>query len=138
MTSPRTSRASLLMMISMPGLALSMTAPRVAVAEEPATPCEVCVTRRVLVQCRDDAQRVDGLTQRVVSCQRQVDAQTGARDELARQMADVQAAVRAQEQLHAQRVAELERRPTWRMVVIVGGAGVVAGAAGLAIWQATR
>lgn len=134
MTSPRTSLASLMTWILTPGLALLMSAPRVAVAEEPATPCEVCVTRRVLVQCRDDAQQIDGLTQRVVSCQRQVDAQTGARDELARQMADVQAVVRAQDQ----KIARLEQRPTWRTVLLVGGAGVVAGASALAIWQAAR
>lgn len=118
------------------GCAIWMSAPNVAAAEEPA--CEVCVPRRVLAQCAEDAEQVDDARMRMVTCQRALDARTGASAELMAQLDAMRRLQAAEAARHARVVAELERRPTWRTVALVGGASLLAGAAGVALWQVTR
>ena len=105
-------------------------------ANEP--PCEVCLSRVAVQRCAEDARQIDAHRRRTVECQRALDASAGASAELRAQIEVLQAVQRAEAQRHAREVAELEKRPRWRTVALVGGAGLLAGAAGVALWQAVR
>lgn len=81
---------------------------------------------RVIRQCEQDAQRVDGLESRLRACQRDLDAGSGALGEAQRSAQDARLElVRAQ-----LRVAELERQDAARWSpwawMGVGAGGVIA------------
>lgn len=116
------------------GMTLLLTGSKSAHAQE-AAPCEVCVSRAVVERCADDARQVDAARGRVVACQRQVDAAAGATAELRAQIDALRAMQRAEEERRARQVEELERRPRWRTVVVVGVTALVVGAV---TWEVVR
>jgi TolA-binding protein len=98
-----------------------------ASAQTPPSEAElVKVPVRVIRQCEQDAQRVDGLESRLRACQRDLDAGSGALGEAQRSALDARLEL-ARAQL---RVAELERQDAaswspWAWMGI-GAGGVVA------------
>lgn len=101
--------------------------PALASAQTPPSEAElVKVPVRVIRQCEQDAQRVDGLESRLRACQRDLDAGSGALGEAQRSALDARLEL-ARAQL---RVAELERQDAARWSpwawMGVGAGGVVA------------
>lgn len=84
--------------------ALSTCAPATAGAEPPPGEELIVIPRRVLDTCEDDARRVDRLEPALRSCQRDLDATSGALDEARRTSGDIE---RDRREL-VRRVAELE------------------------------
>lgn len=112
----------------------SLAGLRSAHAQE-APACEVCVSRAVVERCADDARQVDAARGRVVACQRALDAEGGATAVLQAQLDALRAMQRAESERHRAQVEELERRPRWRTVVVVG---VTALAVGAVTWGVAR
>lgn len=83
--------------------ALSTCAPDSAHADPPPESL-IVIPQRVLDQCEDDARRIDRLEPALRSCQRDLDANSGALDEARRVSADIE---RDRREL-VRRVAELE------------------------------
>lgn len=100
-----------------------------AAADPPPSEAQIVVSRELLAQCDEDAARVDGLESRLVACQRDLDAGSGALTE-ARRSALESRVEAAQLTLQIERL-ERERDARWGpwawMGVGAGGAlvGVV-------------
>lgn len=86
-------------------------------------------------RCERDAREIDATRARLRTCQRARDGDGGASAELRAQIDALHAVQRAEAARHAREVAELERRPRWRTVAIVAGAGVLIG---VAVWEVAR
>jgi len=125
-------RLHLLLLLVITSLSLAGLSPAHA-QEAPA--CEVCVTRRVVERCAEDARQVDAARGRVVACQRQVDAAAGATAELRAQIEAIQRLHAADAARHAREVAALEQRPRWRTVAVSATLALVMG--GVA-WELVR
>lgn len=82
-----------------------------ALAQEPGSACEVCVSRQVVAQCKADAVQIDATRARLRSCQRDLDARSGESGTLSEQLAALQAAHLAETARRAEEIAMLRQRP---------------------------
>lgn len=123
-------RLPLLLMLTLTSLPAGLSHAR---ASEP--PCEVCLSRVAVERCATDARQVDATRARLVTCQRALDAEGGATAVLQAQLDALRAMQREAVERHARQVEELERRPRWRTVVVVGVTALVVGAV---TWEVAR
>lgn len=102
--------------------------PALAAAETPPAEAElVRVPVRVLRQCEQDAARVDGLESRLVACQRDLDASSGALSEARRSALESRVEV-ARLTLHVERLEreQAARWSPWAWMGVGAGSALVA------------